>query len=142
MTIVRIGLIVVAALAVLALLRSLTVVADARIPHRRRRGHDQGGAAPAGMLAIERTLWMSTANAQDQHHRLLPLARQIARHRLATHHGIDLDREPAAAEAVLGRDVYLLVAPDRQEPADRFARGLDPRELAALVDALDRLAAV
>lgn len=141
MTIARIVLIALAGVALLALLRTLGGSAERRIPRSRRTRQGDEGAAPAGMLAIERTLWMATANAQDQHHRLLPVAREIARHRLAAHHGVDLDRDPAAAERLLGRDVHRLVAPGRPEPADRFARGLSTRELADLVEALDRLAA-
>ena len=44
---------------------------------------------------------------------------------------------PEAARATLGEDAWELVRPDRPAPEDRLAKGIPPRELAHVVDALE-----
>ena len=44
---------------------------------------------------------------------------------------------PEAARAILGEDAWELVRPDRPAPEDRLAKGIPPRELAQVVDALE-----
>ncbi|HUZ83945.1 MAG TPA: hypothetical protein VMU66_04575 [Gaiellales bacterium] len=141
MTGLRIALLIAACLAAAALVRALPRGGgDRRWTLRRRPAGGGAAAVPAGLAAIERTLWMATASAHDRHHRLAPLVRGIAAQRLSTYRGVDLHDDPERARSLLGPVAWELVRPDRPEPANRFARGARPEELEELVAALERLA--
>jgi len=73
---------------------------------------------------LEHAVDFSLGTAFDVHYRLRPHLRGIAAHRLAGR-GVILDSEPERAQALLGPDVWELVRPNRPEPQDRSARGLD-----------------
>lgn len=73
---------------------------------------------------LEHAVDFSLGTAFDVHYRLRPHLRRIAAHRLAGH-GVRLDGQPERARALLGPDAWELVRPDRPEPADRNARGMD-----------------
>ncbi|MEP6640775.1 MAG: hypothetical protein ABJB93_02590 [Gaiellales bacterium] len=111
-----------------------------RRPALLRRGRRDRSATP-DLAAIDRLLSMSIASAQDEYVRLRPLVRGIARQRLADHTGVRLDTAPEAAEAILGPEVWELVRPDRERPADHHARGIAPDRLRTVVDALERIGA-
>lgn len=139
MTIARLVLLVAAALALAFTLGRLPrPPRRARGPRFRRR--DERPGIPSDLAALERVVYMAGASAGDRHHRLAPLVRGIARHRLAVHRGVDLDRDPQAARRLLGPVAWELVRPDAGEPADRFAGGIGESDLHAVVDALDDLA--
>lgn len=89
---------------------------------------------PAQLERLERELTMATATAFDLHARLRPQLREIATMRLATR-GVRLEN----AEGVLGPELWELVRPDRQSPADRHAEGIAPAELRRAVEALEAL---
>ena len=59
--------------------------------------------------------------------------------RLASRHGIELERRPEAARAMLGEDVWELLRPDRPEPADRHGPGVPREQVAAVIEALESL---
>lgn len=112
------------------------IAPDLLLPRRRRR--------PAESLPqltfLERRLSVAQATSFELHHRLRPLAREVAAARLARHHGIDLDRQPERARAVLGDGrAWELVRPDREPPEDRLARGWRLGELRALIDELESI---
>jgi hypothetical protein len=112
----------------------------ARRPARlRRRRRDRSGTPD--LAAIDRLLSMSIASAQDEYVRLRPLVREIARQRLADHTGVRLETAPEAAAAILGPEIWELVRPDRERPADQHARGIAPARLRAMVEALERIGA-
>jgi hypothetical protein len=77
--------------------------------------------------------------AFDQHHRLRPRLRDLARDVLETRRQVSLDVDPAAAREILGETTWELVRPDRPPPRDRQAHGIPLRELAAVVEALERV---
>ncbi len=89
---------------------------------------------PAQLERLERELTMASSTAFDLHARLRPQLREIATMRLASR-GVQLDE----AEGVLDEELWELVRPDRQPPADRHAEGIAPAALRRAVDALEAL---
>jgi hypothetical protein len=75
----------------------------------------------------------------DVHNRLRPLVQEIVSARLAAQHGLDIDRRPERAQALVGPRTWELIRPDREPPRDRFLQLWPPRELTALVDELEAL---
>ena len=73
---------------------------------------------------LEHAVDFSLGTAFDVHYRLRPHLRRIAAHRLAGR-GVILDGAPERVQALLGPDAWELVRPDRPEPDDRSAQGLD-----------------
>jgi hypothetical protein len=98
-----------------------------------------GTPVPVELLRMERELELGIAGAGNAHHRLLPLLRSAAAARLATRHGIELDRRPEAARALLGEDAWDLLRPDRPEPADRFDPGVPRDRATALIERVESL---
>jgi hypothetical protein len=96
-------------------------------------------AEPAELLRMERDLELGIAGAAHAHLRLLPLLRSVAEARLSSRHGIELDRRPEAARAVLGEDAWELLRPDRPEPADRFDPGVPREQVTALIETVESL---
>ncbi len=96
-------------------------------------------ARPASLERVEREVTLSTGTAFDVHFRLRPLLRSIASDALLRR-GVDPDRAPERAEALLGPDAWELVRPDRPAPADRAAGGIPLASVERAVDGLERLA--
>jgi hypothetical protein len=78
-------------------------------------------------------------NAFDLHHRLRPLAREIAAARLARSHGVDLERRPERARELVGPRTWELIRPEREPPVDRLTREWSIQELGELVSELERM---
>lgn len=91
------------------------------------------------LARVERAVGLGVANAFDLHSRLRPILREIAGHRLAAGHGVDLDRDEEAAQDLLSDEAWELVRPDREPPEHRFARGLTPAQLLRVVDDIERI---
>jgi hypothetical protein len=87
---------------------------------------------------LEHAVDFALGTAFDVHYRLRPQLRGIAAHRLAMD-GISLDGQPAMAREALGDETWELVRPNRPEPDDRNARGLDLAHLRRVVERLDAL---
>jgi hypothetical protein len=102
----------------------------------RRRPAPQQRAA--GLEEIERAVDFAVWNAADLRRRLRPLLREIAAHRLRSRRGVDLERNPEAAERVLGPVTWSLLSGD-SEPADRRGPGARPDQLREAVDRLEAL---
>jgi hypothetical protein len=94
---------------------------------------------PVELLRVERDLELGIAGAGNAHHRLLPTLREAAAARLASRHGVELERRPDAARELLGEDVWELLRPDRPEPADRFDPGVPRDEVAAVIERVESL---
>lgn len=94
---------------------------------------------PEDLTDLEREVLLSTKTAFYLHYRIRPELREIAAYRLSSRRGIDLDGEADAARRLLGPEAWELVRPDRDPPADRLGPGSSLRELAAAVDALERV---
>lgn len=90
---------------------------------------------PAELVRTERDLMLSESNAGELHTRLLPQLRDVAGARLADRHDLQL----RDAHAILDDDNWELLRPDRPAPADRSAPGLPMRQIAHLIDAIERL---
>jgi hypothetical protein len=91
------------------------------------------------LARLEREVTLGVASTYDLHFRLRPTLRETASSLLLVRRGVDLDREPARARAVLGDETWELVRPDREPPADRLARGLDPEVLVSTVESLEAI---
>jgi hypothetical protein len=85
---------------------------------------------------LEHAVDFSLGTAFDVHYRLRPHVRRVASYRLALR-GVSLDRQPRRAAELLGAEAWDLARPDRPEPDDRNARGLDLANVTRVVDGLD-----
>ncbi len=94
---------------------------------------------PSSLARTERELSMAGAAAFDVHFRLRPVLAELAADLLSTRRGIELERTPERAHAALGDEVWEIVRPDRPEPAQRHAPGLDQVQLDRIVTALERV---
>ncbi len=94
---------------------------------------------PVGQLeTIRRGLAAAGWSRGELHYRLAPMIREIAAARLSRRHGVDLDRQPERARALIGGGrVWELVGPRRRPPEDRYASGWSRRELEELLDELE-----
>ena len=94
---------------------------------------------PAELARLEREVYLSLGSSFYLHHRLRPMLREVAGHRLLMRHGVDLDARPEAAEPILGAAAWSWLRPDRPEPRDRWAPGPPLGELRALIDAIESI---
>jgi hypothetical protein len=94
---------------------------------------------PAELKRLERDVYLSLDSAFYLHRSLRPLLREVAANRLLLRHGLDLDGRPEDARAVLGDAAWSWLRPDRPEPSDRWAPGPRLADLAAVVDAVERI---
>jgi hypothetical protein len=94
---------------------------------------------PRELERLEREVYLSLGSSFYLHHRLRPVMREIAAHRLLRRHGIELDRSPEAAHRLLGDEAWEWLRPERPEPRDRWASGPPLSELRGVVDALERI---
>jgi hypothetical protein len=137
-----IWIVVVAALALLVLVRRSRDSGGPRHAGRFEAALRRTAPAdpqPVELLRVENMLELGTAFAGNAHHRLLPLLRTVTAARLASRHGIELDRRPEAARALLGEEAWEFLRPDRPEPADRFAPGVPRARIAALIERVESL---
>ncbi|MGZ4382322.1 MAG: hypothetical protein ACXVZ3_12980 [Gaiellaceae bacterium] len=103
---------------------------------RRRK---QAASQPEELERMERELVLGVADADHAHRRLLPLLRAAAAARLNARHGIELERRPEAARALLGEDVWELLRPDRPEPENRHGPGVPRERVAAVIERVESL---
>ncbi len=94
---------------------------------------------PVELERLEREVHLSLGNSFYLYHRLRPVLREVAAHRLLLRHGCDLDMRPEEAHTLLGDAAWSWLRPDRVEPTDRWAPGPPLAELTAVVDALERI---
>jgi hypothetical protein len=102
-----------------------------------RTGQGGPGRRPAHLQRLEGLVYFSHINVTDLHYRMRPALRQLLDDRLADH-GTTLDHDPKVRER-LGQDGWELLRPDRREPANRTARGVDLSLLKRIVDYLEEL---
>jgi hypothetical protein len=130
------GLLIAAGLGLVAAVRAV-LAAVPPAPRRRAQRPAAGPSHPAELERLERQVLFTETSGLDAQRLRLAL-REVAAHRLATRHAVDLDADPAAARELLGPELWAAVgrAPDRQ--ADRDGPRLDPAELGRLLDLLER----
>lgn len=139
---VRLWLVALGAIAIAALVeRSVAgvVVADPQAGRLRRGWWRRPPAERVRPLEeLERAVEFSLATAFDVHYRLRPHLQRVALDRLAAR-GVSLDMQPGRAQALLGRELWDLVRPDRPEPEDRAGPGLPLAVVRRVVERLDEL---
>ena len=105
---------------------------------RRRRSSPPTPALPGA--GAHRT----RGRARDRQ-RLRPAAagraavRDIARHKLWTRRGIDLDEQPERARELLGPEVWGVLRAGRPEPNARYAPGADIAELRQMLERIEKV---
>jgi len=127
---------VVLGLAVQALRESFP---DAGRLRSTRGDRDSPPERPRGIGQLEGEVALGAGDAASFHHRLRPRLRLTAAGLLEDRRGVSLDREPEKARTLLGDETWELVRPDREPPADRLARGLDPEVLRRTVESLEAI---
>jgi hypothetical protein len=91
------------------------------------------------LVRIEREITLATGSGFDRQMRVGPLMRDIARHRLWTRRGVDLDEEPERARELLGEEIWGLLRAGRPEPNSRYAPGADLAELRQMFETIERV---
>lgn len=135
-----IWIVLVAALVLLLLVRQSRDVRGVRTRFEAALRRTTAAAPrPVELLRVERDLELGIAGAGHARHRLLPMLREAAAARLASRHGIELERRPEAARELLGEDAWELLRPDRPEPADRFDPGVPRDRVAAAIERVEAL---
>jgi hypothetical protein len=137
-----IWVVLVTALVLLGLLRHSRErggPASARRFEQALRARKRGASQPEELVRMERELVLGSADADHAHRRLLPLLRAAAAARLSARHGIELERRPEAARALLGADVWELLRPDRPQPEDRHGPGVPRERVAAVIERVESL---
>ena len=94
---------------------------------------------PPNLARIEHETALAAAGSFDLHFRLVPRLRALGAGLLSSRRQVSLTESPEAARAILGENAWELVRPDRPAPEDRLARGMPPRELSKVVDALEAI---
>jgi hypothetical protein len=137
-----IWVVLVAALVLVALVRH-SRQDDEEEPARRfeaaLRRRKPATSAPEELLRMDREIVLGAADADHAHRQLLPLLRTAAAARLASRRGVELDRRPETARALLGEEVWELLSPDRPEPADRHGPGIPRESIAAVIERVEAL---
>ena len=131
----EIGLVLVAAAGVAACLALLPKAAD----WKRRRVPVRPPSRPEQLTHLERLVVTSEASALQAHAYLRPLLAEIASRRLATRGQTLEGMSDLTGRQVLGDRLWEIVRPDRPFPHDRWGRGLSTRDLAAMLEVLERL---
>lgn len=102
-----------------------------------RSGRAGPEGRPSHLQRMEGLVYFSHINVTDLHYRMRPTLRGLASERLANH-GLSLDRDQRVRER-LGPDGWELLRPDRREPRDRTARGVEFPLLRKIVDYIEEL---
>jgi hypothetical protein len=133
---------------VVGAMATLTAVLAARRAYPVTRGsaiadalkeESREAVAPPELERTERVLTMATSASFDLHFRLRPMLREVAEQRLADRHSLVLDSGGERVHALLGEELWEVVRPDRGAPRRRFGPGVEPEELAGMIDRLESL---
>lgn len=121
-------------------LRTVAPVRDERVdPLVRVRRGARGHRPPLGLLELQGLVDGALQNARAATVRFRPRMRDLARARLATRRGIDLDAEPERAIAIMGERAWELVQPVRGTLPGSDQPGMSLDEIRSLVDAVGRI---
>jgi hypothetical protein len=110
---------------------------SAATPPRRSKSHVSDGREVAELADLERAVAFGLTSGMDLHHRLRPALRRIAAERLARA-GVDMNRQPQQALALLGAEAWDLLRPERPPPARR-SKGASAASLERVVTALEHV---
>ena len=122
----------------------LFVLARMTSPHGGRRPLPPKKDKPAEarlpeLVRIERDIVLATGSGFDRQMRIGPLMRDIARHKLWTRRGVELEEQPERARELLGDDVWRLLRAGRPEPNARYARGAEISELRQILERIEKV---
>lgn len=92
---------------------------------------------PPSLARVELETALAVAGSFDLHYHLVPRLRALAAGLLRSRRQLSLAEDQGAAHAILGDEAWELVRPDRPAPQDRLAKGIAPRELGRVVDAME-----
>lgn len=126
-------------LALLAGIRERVPAAPSRFDAALRRPAT-APARPPSLAKVEREVSMGVETAFDTHYRLRPLCRRLTAGLLLARCGVDLERDPEGARALVGDDLWALVRPDAAAPEERSRAGVQPAALERAVADLERIA--
>ena len=133
----RIYALVLCAAVIVVLLLALHRAYPAETPLREPAKRAPRRVPPTSLGRIEHETALAIAGTFDLHYHLVPRLRAVAAGLLTSRRNVSLTDAPEAARAILGEDAWELVRPGRPAPEDRLAKGIPPRELARVVDALE-----
>ena len=129
-----------ALLAVEVLLWRLDMV---ELPRLRRRWRDLPDSVPLGDVPsyddVRHAIDTGAHSGRAFDFGLRRHLQRIAAARLADRRGVDLHREPEAARAALGEQLWWWVDPDRPISREHVGGGLPPAQLTEIVNRLERL---
>lgn len=141
--IVDIYVVVIAAVVMLALFRTIRIATPAR-----RSAFDEAlrqlrAPPPVASADIpeERDVVLSRLSEFHYYVRVRPVLREYAAHRLRSRFGIDLEREAERARELVPSRAWAVVRPDAGPPADRLARGPSVDEQRKVIAELERIGA-
>jgi hypothetical protein len=92
---------------------------------------------PPSLARVELETALAVAGSFDLHYHLVPRLHAIAAGLLSSRRQVSLAEDQGTAHAILGDEAWELVRPDRPAPQDRLAKGIAPRELGRVVDAME-----
>lgn len=87
------------------------------------------------LARLDASVARAAESAEHYANAFVPLVRRLARERLATRRGIDVDADPAGARRALGEELWEIFA----TRADGRGQAPDPARLRVLVERLERL---
>jgi hypothetical protein len=96
-------------------------------------------ARPEELVRLEQQTALAATTAFDAYHRLRPVLREAAAHRLASRYGVELDRDVGAARAVLGDEAWSVLRPDLPAPRRAFGPGFAIPRLRSVLEAIERI---
>lgn len=133
---------VLAAIALLALVRTVRALAPRRVPSAFEQALGRlrtPVAEVAAALPEERDVILSRINGFHYHARVRPVLREVAGQRLRTRYGVDLDAEPERARELVPGHAWEVVRPDRPPPRDGLMRGPSLEEQRIVLEELEAL---
>ncbi len=98
-----------------------------------------GPVRPGSLTRLEREVSMAAETAFDLRARLTPTLRDLAAGLLRDRRGVELSRDSARAEALLGPVTWAIVRPDAEPVRDRTMPGISTIELEAVIASLEEL---
>jgi len=91
------------------------------------------------LVRIEREVVLATGSGFDRQMRVGPLMRDIARYKLWTRRGIDLQEQPERARELLGDELWGLLRAGRPEPNLRYAPGATIAEIRQMLERIEKV---
>jgi hypothetical protein len=136
----RLYALLVCGIALVVAVRAVQRADPAETPLRdRARPTGRTRRPPPSLARLEQLTTLGIASSFDLEYRLLPPLRWITAGLLSSRRRVELERQPEAAQRILGDEAWELVKPGRPAPQDRVSRGITPGELTRVVESLERV---